>query len=277
MGNRRRLATVALLLFAAAAFAAAASAEVIQSGDVRVNFLAKFAPTSLPRETPAPISVEVGGKISTTDGSHPPALRNLRVELNSAGRIESTGLPSCAPSQLQSTDAAAALARCGSAKVGEGSFEAQFKLGGKPLVVHGRALVFNATLGGRPRMLIHIFISQPVGVTFVVPLRISHKPGEFGTVLSARVPTLAGGLGSVTELRLRIGRRYEYRGARRSYLSAACAAPEGFPGAVFAFARGTFSFEGGRDIHTALTRSCQVRKPAGSEGTNRQRNRRGVE
>ncbi len=110
MGTRRRLATVALLLFAAAAFAAGANAEVIQSGDVRVNFLAKFAPTTLPRETPAPITVEVGGKISTTDGSTPPALRNLRVELNSAGRIESAGLPSCAPSLLQSTDSEAALA-----------------------------------------------------------------------------------------------------------------------------------------------------------------------
>jgi len=264
MGNRRRLATVALLLFAAATFAAAASAEVIQAGNVRVDFLAKFAPTALPREAPAPITVEVGGKISTTDGRQPPALRDLRVELNSAGRIESTGLPTCEASLLQSTDTAAALARCVPAKVGEGGFEAQFEFGGKPLVVHGRALVFNAKVGRRPGMLVHIFISEPVGVTLVVPLKISRRPGEFGTVLSARIPALAGGLGSVTELRLRIGRRYEHGGARRSYLSAACAAPAGFPGAVFAFARGAFVFEGGRDLHTTLTRSCQVRKPAGS-------------
>ena len=277
MRTRRRLATVALLLFGAAAFAAAANAEVIQSGDVRVNFLAEFTPNSLPRETPAPITVEVGGKISTTDGSHPPALRNLRVELNSAGRIESAGLPVCEPSLLQSTNSTAALARCGPAKVGDGSFQAQLRFGGKPLVVKGRALVFNSTAGGRPGMLIHIFIAEPAGVTFVIPLKISHKPGEFGTVLTAHVPTLVGGLGSVTDLRLRIGRRYEYRGARRSYLSAACAAPPGFPGAPFSFARGTFSFEGGRTLHLTLTRHCQVRKPAGSGVTVRQRNRRGVE
>ena len=113
MGMRRRLATVVLLLLGAVAFAAVANAEVIQSGDVRVNFLAEFAPSSLPRETPAPITVEVGGKISTTDGSHPPALRNMRVELNSAGRIESAGLPICEPSLLQSTDSESALARLG--------------------------------------------------------------------------------------------------------------------------------------------------------------------
>jgi hypothetical protein len=264
MGMRRRLATLTLLLFGAVAFATAAHAEVIQSGDVRVNFLATFTPTALPRDTPAPITVEVGGKISTTDGSHPPALRNLRVELNSAGRIEDAGLPSCKPSLLQSTDSTAALARCGPAKVGDGTFEAQLRLGGKPLVVKGRALVFNATVSGRPGMLIHIFIAEPAGVTLVIPLKISHQSGQFGTVLSANVPTLVGGLGSVTDLRLRIGRRYGYRGEPRSYLSAACAAPPGFPGAPFSFARGTFGFEGGRTIHLTLTRHCQVRKPAGS-------------
>lgn len=264
MGTRRRLATVALLLFGGAAFVAGANAEVIQSGDVRVAFLAEFTPTSLPRETPAPITVEVGGKISTTDGSHPPALRNLRVELNRAGRIDPVGLPGCEPSLLQSTDSASALARCGPAKVGDGTFQAQLRFGGKPLVVEGRALVFNSAAGGRPGMLIHIYIAEPARVTFVIPLRIRHQSGEFGTVLTAHVPTLVGGLGSVTDLRLRIGRRFEYRGARRSYLSAACAAPPGFPGAPFSFARGTFSFEGGRTIHLTLTRHCRVRKPAGS-------------
>jgi hypothetical protein len=264
MGMPRRLATLALLLFGAVAFVAAAHAEVIQSGDVRVNFLAKFTPTTLPREAPAPITVEVGGEISTTDGSHPPALRTMRLELNSAGRIDPTGLPSCGQSLLQSTDSEAALARCGPGKVGTGSFQAQLRFGGRPIVVNGRALVFNSTLGGRPAMLVHIYIAEPARVTLVVPLKITHEPGEFGTVLSAHVPRLVGGLGSVTQLRLRIGRRFEYRGARRSYLSAACAAPAGFPGAVFTFARGKFLFEGGPTLHTALTRSCQVRKPAGS-------------
>ena len=126
-------------------------------------------------------------------------------------------------------------------------------------------------------MLIHIYIAEPARVTLVIPLKISHKPGEFGTVLTARVPTLVGGLGSVTDLRLRIGRRFEYRGARRSYLSAACAAPAGFPGGTFSFARGTFSFEGG--LHHAPHAHPQL---SGSEAgrigvTVRQRNRRGVE
>ncbi|HEY0280608.1 MAG TPA: hypothetical protein VGC32_20270 [Solirubrobacterales bacterium] len=265
MGTRRRLATVALLVFAAAAFATGAHAEVIQSGDVRVNFLARFMPTTLPRETPAPITVEVGGKISTTDdGTPPPALRSLRVELNSAGRIDAAGLPSCPASLLQSTESKGAIARCGPAEVGDGTFQALLRFGGTPLLVKGEALVFNSTIGGRPGMLVHIYIAAPARVTLVIPLKIDHQPGKFGTVLTASIPTLIGGLGSVTELRLRIGRRFEYRGARRSYLSAACAAPPGFPGGPFSFARGVFGFEGRLTMHLTLTRNCQVRKPAGS-------------
>jgi hypothetical protein len=83
MGMRRRLATVALLLIATGAFAAVAGAVVVQSGVVRVTFHATFAPHVLPRERPAPISVEVDGQISTTDGSQPPPLQQLRLELTS--------------------------------------------------------------------------------------------------------------------------------------------------------------------------------------------------
>jgi len=259
MGMRRRLATVALLLIATGAFAAVAGAVVVQSGNVRVTFHATFAPHVLPRERPAPISVEVDGQISTTDGSQPPPLQQLRLELTSAGRIETRGLPACTAPLLQSTSSELALRRCGPAQIGHGKFEAQLQLSGRPILVEGRALVFNGVVGGRPGMFIHIYISRPVRVTLVIPLKISHGTGRFGTVLTTRVPKLAGGFGSITDLQLQIGRRYSYRGERHSYLSAACAAPEGFPGATFTFARGVFGFEGGRTMHAFLSRSCQVR------------------
>lgn len=258
MGTRRRLATLALLLAATAALAAAARAAVVQSGDVRVNFHADFSPRTLPRERPAPITVEIEGRISTTDGSHPPALRRLQVELNRAGRIDGRGLPVCPSRRLQSTSSAAALQRCRGALVGRGTFQAQLPTTGRP-VVGGRALVFNALVGGHPGMLVHIFIHSPVRVALVIPIRVGRRAGQFGTALTTTVPSLVGGSGSITELRLRIGRRFSVGGERRSYLSAACAAPPGFPGAPFAFARGTFSFVGGRTMHSVLTRSCQVR------------------
>ena len=171
---RRRLATLALLLFVTGALAAAAAAEVVQSGNVRVTFHAAFSPHALPRERPAPISVEVDGKISTTDGSQPPPLQTLRLELSSAGQIDTVGLPACRASELQSTSSETALQRCGPAQVGRGSFEAQLRFSGRPILVDGRALVFNGLVGGRPGMFIHIYIAHPVTVTLVIPLKISH-------------------------------------------------------------------------------------------------------
>ena len=259
MGPRRRFVTLALLLAAIGALAAVARAETIQSGNLRVSFHAGFTPTALPRERPAPISVDFEGRISTVDGTHPPALRQLRVELNSAGQVEANGLPRCATSLLQATSSDLALARCRGALVGQGTFVAQLPVE-RQLLVGGRALVFNGTVDGQPGMLIHIYVSDPGRLTLVIPIRISHQDSRFGTVLTTKVPKLAGGSASIVQLRLKIGRRFNAGGERRSYLNASCAAPAGFPGAVFPFARSSFSFSDGITMHSVLSRSCQVRK-----------------
>jgi hypothetical protein len=264
MGMRHRLALLTLLFAAAGLLAAVAGAQVVQSGNVRVTFHAAFTPKSLPRERAAPITIEAGGKISTTDGSQPPPLREMKVELTNAGQIDTHGLPACRAAMLQSTSSAAALEQCGPARVGQGTFEARFDLTGKPILATGRAYVFNGKVRGSAGMLIHVFVPRPVRVSLVIPLRITHQGGRFGTVLSTHVPSLAGGTGSITELSLRIGRQFSYRGERHSYLSAACAAPPGFPGGTFTFARGVFTFPGDRAIRATLVTSCKVRKSAES-------------
>jgi hypothetical protein len=260
MGTHHRLATLALMLTLACGIVAVAHAETVQSGTLRVSFAAGFAPKKLPREKPAPITVEVEGRISTTDGSHPPPMRRLRIELNKAGRIDPVGIPICPAPDLQSTTTEEARRRCGPARVGTGTFQAQLEVGDRPYLVDGRSLVFNGKVDGRPGMLIHIYISSPVRLALVIPLKISKGEGEFGTVLTAKVPELAAGFGSITELALKIGRTVGSGPSAHGYLSAACAAPEGFPGATFTFARGRFAFEGGRTLHAALVRSCEVRK-----------------
>ena len=98
-----------MLLTLVGALAAVARAETIQSGNVRVNFQADFTPKALPREHPAPITVDFEGRISTTDGTHPPALDKLKVELNSAGQVDTRGLPQCPTSALQATSSDLAL------------------------------------------------------------------------------------------------------------------------------------------------------------------------
>ena len=63
----------------------------------------------------------------------------------------------------------------------------------------------------------------------------------------------------MTNINLTFGRRYVVEGQQRSFLSARCAAPPGFPGAIFTLARGTFSFTNGQRISTSLARNCWVR------------------
>lgn len=256
---RRRLAIAATMVCALGLGAAGARAEIAQQGTTRVTFDGGFAPQSLPRTAPAPITVRVEGKISTTDGSHPPPLRRLQVELNRAGTISPQGLTTCTAAQLQTTSSATALERCRPALVGHGSFEAILDTGAA-VPAGGEVLVFNGRRGSRRELLLHFYVTLPIRTTLVLPLTLHRQSqGQFGTVMSTKVPRLAGGLGSITSLKLRIGRTYSYRGERRGYISAACAAPAGFPGATFPFARANFIFGGGRTLHATLSRSCRVR------------------
>jgi hypothetical protein len=255
----RRLAIAALLI--STAVVTVAHGEVIPEEGLRVRFDASIAPRSLPRERPAPITVRLSGMIGTADGSSPPALRELSIDFNRAGRLSLEGLPTCTANRLQQTTTEAALAACRGALIGHGSFGVNVDFPGAPVIpAHGKVLVFNALVRGRPGMLLHLYGSRPVRAAFVLPFVVSHmRHGEFGTAFSTRIPQLASGLGHVTELKLQIGRRYGFEGERRSVLSARCAAPEGFPGGTFELARAKFSFADGRVVTGGLTRSCRVR------------------
>jgi hypothetical protein len=255
------LTLLALVALAASAPAQVREFTIVQQGNLRVKLGAEFTPRTLPRHEPAPIRVEVAGAISTTDGSHPPPLRRLEIAINRHGRISTAGLSTCTAPLLQSTTTREALARCKPALVGRGSFRAQLALGvGKDVPATGKVVVFNNRQDGKPALLIHLFVGVPVRLTMVVPITIGHREeGPFGTVLRARIPKLGGGLGSVTEISLELGRRYEYQGRQRSYLAAACSTPPEFNIGPFPFLRGSFRFEAHRKIQMKVTKTCRVR------------------
>lgn len=258
---RRRLIIPAIAAIVVLLAAGAAEGELSQEGNLRISFDGGFTPRSLPRDRPATISVSVSGRIATTDGTQPPPLRRIEIELNRNGHLSTRGLPVCTSGLLQSATTQAALQRCRPALVGRGHFAANVDFPSvTPFPAEGRMLAFNGLQNGRPALLLHLYGTAPVHVTFVLPLLISHRgKGQFGTVLSARIPTLAGGLGSITQISLRIGREYSFEGRRRSFLSASCAAPPGFTAAIFPFARGSFHFADGRTLLTTLARDCRVR------------------
>lgn len=256
---RRRFAIPALVALLALGGAGASQAERVFKDGLEVTFNADFSPRTLPRDRVAPVTVKVSGKIATTDGSHPPPLRRLEIAINRSGRLDTKGLPTCAAPILQSTSTEAALERCRPALVGHGRFRAEVQLG-KPVLASGEILAFNSRRRGRQALVLHLFAGVPVRFTLVAPLTIGHlQGGGFGTVLRAKIPRLGGGLGSITEIDLTIGRRYSSGGKRHSYVSAACAAPKEISQVPFAFARGTFHFEDHAPVSETLRRICRVR------------------
>jgi len=257
----RRLAIAVVLVAALLGAAVAAQGEMYRKGNLRVTFDGRLLPRALPRDHLAPATVHLDGKVGTFDGTRPPQLREMSVAMNRAGRIFTAGLPTCTAAQLQQTSSDAALDLCGGALVGHGRFAAKVDFSEAPLIpAQGKVLVFNSRAGGKPAMLLHLFGSTPVRAAFVLPFRISrNSEGEFGTVFSTKIPVLASDLGYVTDIELTIGRTYNYAGKRRSFLSASCAAPAGFPGTIYKLAKTTFSFADGTRLTSRLTRDCTVR------------------
>ncbi|MET0559767.1 MAG: hypothetical protein ABW065_14040 [Solirubrobacterales bacterium] len=238
-----------------------ARAELVEHGDLFVRFAGGLTPTELPRERRAPIEVSVEGTVKTLSGERPPALRWISIGLNRGGVLDSRGLPVCHAGDLVSTGDSQALANCGDALVGRGSYLANTAFPEQlAFPAAGHILAFNARVGGRAAILAHIYGTEPVATTRIVTLHIHRRRGAYGTILSGALPPSLNRYGYVRRLDLSFFRRFTYRGERRSYLSAACPAPAGFPGAVFPFARASMGFADGRTLSSTLTRSCQVRR-----------------
>jgi hypothetical protein len=254
---------IAVLATTAVVFAAAASlahAELTARGDLFIRFDGGIAPNALPRHARAPISVRMTGVIRTLSGARPPSVRRISIAINHGGRLDSRGLPVCERSEIEPSSSQEALRRCGGALVGTGTYVADIAFPEQDSFrSQGRILAFNAVVDGKEAILAHVYGGNPVPITRIIVFHIRETDGTYGTILSGSLPRSLIRWGYLKSISLDLHRNYTYRGRRRSYLSAACAAPAGFPGAVFPFARASMAFEDGRTLSSVLTRSCKVR------------------
>ena len=250
-------AIAAVLLFAIAALAQAA---LVQHGDLFITFNGELTPAALPRHGPVPIDIQVAATIRTPDNANPPALRQITIEINRYGRLDTRGLPRCSASRIQATSTAVALAACRSALVGTGAFTANSTYPEEAAFPsHGRILAFNSTLGGHRAILAHVYGTKPLPISRNFTFRLRSSAGTYGTVLSAALPKSINNSGYLKSISLHLHRLYTYRGATHSYLSADCPAPAGFPGAVFPLAHASMSFADGVTLSATVIRSCRVR------------------
>ncbi len=254
-----RAAFVALAVVALAATAAAATVQV---GGLRLSATGQILPYELPRHQKAPIAVFIAGHVGTVDGSVPPQLRRMTIEVNRHGALRSQGLPTCTLEQLDPASTERALANCGDALVGSGRFWASVIFPGqRPYPTRGRLLVFNGKRDGKPVLFAHIYTVDPFNTSFVIPFAIKHvHDGQFGTELTAAFPKALGEWGFVDRIKLTLRRKYRFHGSQRSYFSASCPAPQGTSVASFQLADASFYFAERKPITIGIAKSCGVKE-----------------
>jgi hypothetical protein len=257
--RRAALVTVALLLALGAA--GVARAEVEQQGSIIVAFDGGIEPTALPRTGVAPVAVSIDSSFKSAEGiDPPPQLRTIAIGINRAGEIFDRGLPTCKVRKVQPATITAAKRICGSAIVGSGHVQVRIHLANQPpFTFTGPMLVFHAKrVDGDRRLLAQVYGRKPPSA-FVLNFKIVEKAGEFGTVIKTSLPKTARKWAYVTHFDMKLKRIYTYKGKRYSYVNAGCAAPEGFPGAIYPFAHANFGFAAGKHVTTTLVRDCKVR------------------
>jgi hypothetical protein len=254
------LALAAALLAICSTGALRAAAEQAQKGNIIASFHGGISPQRLPRTTPAPVSVQMGGKIKTSDKSAPPKLLQIILQINANGKIQTKGLPTCSLSKLESVTSATAKKVCGDAQIGHGNVTSRVSLPGQgAFASNGELLAFNGTLHGKPAILAQVASGAPLPLTYVIVFEVNKTSGTFGTELVGTLPPIASEYGYISAFDLALGRTYTYKGEKLSYASASCPAPKGFPGANFPFAKAAYEFAGGLKVSSTLVRECKVR------------------
>jgi hypothetical protein len=258
--NRPALAGALLLVVALLALGASAQAEQDQSGNLLASFHGGIAPLKLPRSELAPVTVQMGGKIKTTDKAAPPKLEQIILEINSNGEIQTKGLPQCALAKLNSVSAATAKRSCAGALIGHGNVTSRVSLPGQgAFASNGSLLAFSGTYKGHPAVFAQVESGPPLPLTYVIVFEVQKAHGTFGTKLIGTLPEIASEYGYISAFDLSLGATYTYRGQKLSYASASCPAPKGFTQAVFPFAKASYVFADGRTLSSKLVRSCKVR------------------
>lgn len=190
----------------------------------------RFLPHVLPRRTFVPVAFRSKVGISTSGGSHPSALREALLAVDKDVVVQTRGLPVCRGGGFhRNTRPANALRRaeaaCGEAIVGRGraGFSISFP-DQEPVYVASRVVLFNVGVRkGAITFRAAAELEVPVPSLLVATVELRRKAP--GWTVTVRTPGVAGGSGSLSYIALKVGRKFNYRGERRSLLSARC--PDG--------------------------------------------------
>lgn len=250
----RKLAAIAVLAVAATSFVAVADGAMVRVGTLVLRADGGFTPRVLPKRAYAPIEFKGYGRITTTNGTPPPALQHVKLDFDRDGRLTTAGLGVCPPQRIEGTSPERARRLCRGAIVGTGTLGAVVSLPGLQEVNLSSPLtLFNGPRQGGDQVVVgHTQATFPQLETYVVAVPIERRGGStYGYRASFDVPALAGGYGALTNMNVEIGRRYDFHGSERSYVSARCS--DGIMQT-----QGYFSFADGNVIYGSVFKACRA-------------------
>jgi hypothetical protein len=205
--------------------AAGAFAEVARVGTLVFRGSGGVFPTRLPKHRQAPIGGYVNARLGTVDGSHPPAIRTVIIDFDRAFQVNAEGLPVCSRARLVALTTALAKRACGHSIVGsgEGTVEVAFS-DQQPFSAKGPLTLFNGGVhGGATLLLIHAYVAVPTPTAVITTTKITRvRHGRFGLHTVSEIPEIAGGAGSVTGFKFKIKRTFNYKGKKKSFITASC-------------------------------------------------------
>lgn len=222
------------------------------AGNICVADDGGISPTKLPRHGRAPVTARLNGEISTRDGTHPPAFQAIDLKIDRTIELDAKGLAVCRRSQIETSTTATVKRVCGDAIVGAGEGEVEVAFPDQsPFSATGPIVLFNGGVKGAvTTVLLHAYVNVPLPTAIVTEAKITKiDEGRFGMRIQVRVPKIAGGSGSVTEFDLKVGRRYTYKGKKKSFLVAGC------PTGIW-MAKGQASFEDGTRLAISHAFPC---------------------
>jgi hypothetical protein len=195
-----------------------------------VNLIAEgdggFAPKALPQDHDAPIKLFGHGRVRTLDGTRPSPLRHAVIELDKHGHAETRGLEKCTKAKLAATTTPQARKACPGAIVGTGYGTALIELPeSKPIEVSSALTIFNAPeKHGNPTGIGHAYLSYPVPTTYLVEAELERvNNGRYGYRVEVDFPKIVNDYGSPISGRLKIDKKWIYKGMELSVANARCA------------------------------------------------------
>jgi hypothetical protein len=243
MGKKLVCAAVigtALALIVAAS--ALGKREVAYVGNLFLADNGGISPSKLPKHEQAPISAHISGEIGTVDGSHPPAVKTIKLDIDKTIQVNAKGLPACRYGQLTNRPTAAAKGACPHAIVGSGNGAVEVAFPDQePFTGKGQLVAFNGGVhNGTTLLLFHAYVSIPAPTAVVIKTEISRiHNGHYGLHTLTQIPSLAAGDGSATKFKFKLGRTFADKGKKRSYLTASCPTGHYFTKGLVSFSDGT--------------------------------------